>query len=93
MVEDVRAQSDSPVVVTSYLPLGRIAWAEVLAGEDWTLVDEDGHVLGVGAHVEPGTSHAEVRAKPCAGRPLPCGSGPNHGQQTGTPPLMALPAW
>jgi diaminohydroxyphosphoribosylaminopyrimidine deaminase / 5-amino-6-(5-phosphoribosylamino)uracil reductase len=32
-----------------------------------TLVDEDGHVLGVGAHVEPGTSHAEVLALAEAG--------------------------
>jgi hypothetical protein len=39
-VEEVRRQSDRPVVVTSYLPLGRVAWAEVLSGEDWTLVEE-----------------------------------------------------
>jgi hypothetical protein len=44
VVEDVRAASDRPVVVTSYLPLGRMAWAEILSGEDWTLTDEDGEV-------------------------------------------------
>jgi hypothetical protein len=40
VVEGVRAESERPVVVTSYLPLARIAWSEVLSGEDWTLVEE-----------------------------------------------------
>src|SRR3569623_93012 len=39
------------------------------------------------------TSHARVRAKPCAGNAGAVACGPNHGQHTGTPPrtdLLAL---
>src|SRR3569623_2103479 len=39
------------------------------------------------------TSHARVRAKPCAGNAGSVACGPNHGQHTGTPPrtdLLAL---
>ena len=37
------------------------------------------------------TSHCDSRAKPCAGSSSRA-PGPNHGQQTGTPPRIGLPA-
>ncbi|MEL7210230.1 MAG: hypothetical protein AAGK32_18700, partial [Actinomycetota bacterium] len=50
-IEAVRAESDRPVVATSYLPIGRVAWAQILDGEDWTLTDEEGEMDDLAARL------------------------------------------